>query len=415
MQTFNPEAEMTTFKRTSLTLFLATLIITPLAAQQARELAAKAAEAAPKTKTAKASDSSKPTIELYGYVKLDASYDDSTVAAGNFARWVTSPSAIEPHDHFNMTARQTRLGMRIGRARDGNLIVKGRVEIDFYGGGSENKNQPMLRHGYAEIDWPEKGLNLKAGQTSDLISPLVPTTINYPVAWWAGNIGYRRPQLRVTKTIKTGGASSVSLAAAISRSIGDDFGRLEPGDSGADSGLPTVQIAVSRQFSISGNSSSVGISGHFGKEELHERLGETVPKFDSWSAGIDFSLPLSSKTRFKGELWSGQDLDDYLGGIGQGINRATGESIESKGGWIAIESKPGPKSFIGLGTSMDDPNDDNLVAGSRSKNSSIWINYLRNVRSYLRTGIEVSHWATDYIELENDSALRVQGTLIYSF
>ena len=397
-------------KTTLLVLSIAALPLTPLAAQQA----GREPEPAKKPTTETTADA-KPKIELYGYIKLDASYDDSTIEAGNFARWVASPSTIESHDHFNMTARQTRLGMRIHRERDGNLIVKGRVEIDFYGGGSENKNQPMLRHGYAEIEWPDKGLNLKAGQTSDLISPLVPTTINYPVAWWAGNIGYRRPQLRLTKTVKTGETSSVSLAAAISRSIGDDFGKLEPGDSGADSGIPTIQLAISRQFSLSGRSAGVGISGHYGKEELRERLGDPVPEFDSWSIGLDYSLPLSSKVTLKGELWSGQDLDDYLGGIGQGINRASGEAIEASGGWLAIESKPHPRSFVGIGASIDDPDDDGLVPGSRSKNASIWVNYLYTVRTYLRTGVEVSHWSTDYLERENDSALRVQGTLIYSF
>ena len=267
----------------------------------------------------------------------------------------------------------------------------------------------------AEVEWPSRGLNLKAGQTSDLISPLVPTTINYPVAWWAGNIGYRRPQLRITKTMSTGESGSVVMAAAISRSIGDDFGRLEPGDSGADSGLPTVQLALSRKFSIAGTPAAVGISGHWGKEELRESLGEPVPEFDSWSVGLDYSLPLSSEITLKGELWTGQDLDDYLGGIGQGINRVTGESIRARGGWLAVESTPGPKSFIGIGASIDNPDDDDLLPGARTKNGSVWLNYLYNVRSYLRTGVEISHWATDYIELENDSAVRIQGTLVYSF
>jgi len=357
----------------------------------------------------------RPTFDFYGYLKLDASYDDGVIDTGNFARWVTSPSTIESHDHFSMTARQTRLGVRIGREKDEDMIVKGRVEIDFYAGASENKNQPMLRHGYVEIEWPDKGLNLTAGQTSDLISPLVPTTINYPVAWWAGNIGYRRPQIRITKTVTTGDSGSIVAAAALSRSIGDDFGQLEPGDSGADSGVPTVQLAVTRKFTLAGKPAGVGISGHLGKEELRERLGEVVPTFDSWSLGLDYSLPVSPKVTVKGEVWTGQDLDDYLGGIGQGINLVSGDAIESKGGWLAVEITPGPRSFIGVGVSVDDPKDEDLLPGQRSRNSSVWTNYLYNVRSYLRTGLEISHWATDYIDLEDSSAFRLQSTIIYSF
>jgi hypothetical protein len=337
------------------------------------------------------------------------------IDAGNFARWVASTSLIESHDHFNLTARQTRLGIRVDRQRDGELLVKGRIEIDFYGGGGENKNQPMLRHGYAEIEWPEKGLTVLAGQTSDLISPLFPATINYPVAWWAGNVGYRRPQIRVTRSQATADGGALVLAAALSRSIGDDFGKIEPGDSGADSGVPTVQVALSRQFSRSGKAGAVGISAHWGKEELREQLGEPLLEFDSWSVGLDYSIPLAGRYAFKGEVWTGEDLDDYLGGIGQGINRATGEPISSTGGWMAVEGRPNAKCFVGLGGSVDDPDDDNLPVGSRTRNGAFWATYLYDVRSYLRTGIEVSHWSTDYAGLADESALRVQGTVIYSF
>ena len=136
-------------------------------------------------------------VSLYGTIKLDAAYDTSSIDVGNFARWVESP-AVEDDDQFNLTARQTRLGLRLAGPETEALAASGRVEIDFYEGGEENKNRLMLRHAYMVVDWLEPDIELLAGQTSDLISPLVPMTLNYSVAWWAGNIGYRRPQARLT-------------------------------------------------------------------------------------------------------------------------------------------------------------------------------------------------------------------------
>jgi hypothetical protein len=87
------------------------------------------------------------------------------------------------------------------------IETSGKLEIDFYGGGPENKNLPMMRHAFMKLDWPKRGFSILAGQTSDVISPLVPSTVNYSVAWWVGDIGYRRPQLRLTKAFKAGANS----------------------------------------------------------------------------------------------------------------------------------------------------------------------------------------------------------------
>ena len=83
----------------------------------------------------------------------------------------------------------------------GDLKVMGRFEFDFYNpvttGTNENKSTPQMRHAYGQVtgtDW-----SLLFGQTSDLISPLFPNTLNYTVGWFGGNMGYRHPQLRVTK------------------------------------------------------------------------------------------------------------------------------------------------------------------------------------------------------------------------
>jgi hypothetical protein len=386
-------------------------------------------------------EGSEPKLDVrwYGYIKLDASWDESLIDPGNFARWVASPSEVEEHSHFNMTARQSRLGIDLGREIDEGLEIGGKIEIDFYGGGAENKNQPQLRHAYMDLDWPERDLRLRAGQTSDVVSPLVPTTLNYTVAWWVGNIGYRRPLAALTKSWGADDASRTQLTLAVARTIGDDFGAVDPGDSGADSGLATIQGAVSRSFTAAGRAGRLGISGHWGTENLKEQIGDAELEVDSWSANVDLVVPMGSRFTFKGEAWTGQNLDDYFGGIAQGIDFQTGEAIEAYGGWATVELRASDSVLTSVGFGLDDPDDELLPVGGRSYNQSIWANVLWDIRKVLTFGVELSYWQTDYLstvdklgpgegppgqdpcaeieclEYEDGESFRAQASLIYRF
>ncbi len=360
-----------------------------------------------------------PTIrwDPYGYIKLDASVDSAAIEPGNFARWVANPKLEHQHTHFNITARQTRLGLWILGPEEKSFQARGRVEIDFYGGGGgENRNGVMLRHAYLQVDWADRDLTLIAGQASDIISPLVPRTVNYTVAWWSGNIGYRRPLVSLTKNLRLGdGGSRLILTGGISRTIGDDFKPEEPGDAGSDSGLPTVQGRAAYSWTMAGRSAALGFSGHWGQEDLGTLMGLEDPELDSWSANLDLQIPLGSKATFKAEVFTGDNLDDYFGGVGQGINRDLGREVAATGGWAAFELDATDKARSSVGFGGDDPVDEDLATGARSLNRSVWGNFFYDFTDYLATAAEVSWWATDYKDEEDGTAFRVQGAMIFRF
>jgi outer membrane DcaP-like protein len=271
-------------------------------------------------------------LELYGYIKVDGSYDTSRTNTGNFVTWVDSEISGSSDNEFNMTAKQTRLGMNITGPDDGNLKTSGKVEVDFYGsGGTENKGKIQMRHAYMKLDWPDKDFNIIAGQTSDVISPLNPSTLNYTVLWDAGNIGYRRPQLRFTKGFDLDDERHLETALAITRTIGDDRFRsatVNNAESGEDAGIPTVQARVGLTFPwMDYKPTTLGLSGHWGKEDY-----DTVNKErETWSLNVDLNQPINDKLSIKAEGFVGENLDTYFGGIGQGLNTATGEVIGSRG------------------------------------------------------------------------------------
>ena len=150
-------------------------------------------------------------VEPYGYFKVDLGYDSALSSHGNFAMYVQPQLDGSRTATTNLTARQTRLGLRIQRE-----TLSGIIEFDFYGGGAENKNLPVLRKAY--VDVPISGVELRAGQASDLMSPLVPNTLNYTVLWGSGNVGYRRPIVQISDR-----TDAFVWGIAIARNIGGDL------------------------------------------------------------------------------------------------------------------------------------------------------------------------------------------------
>ena len=261
-------------------------------------------------------------VQFYGYIKADAAYDNSRVTTGNYIVWVDREGNRDD-DEFNLTANETRLGFALTGPKTSGMVTTGKVEFDFFGNyAAENKAKIQMRHAYLQVEWPDSDFSLLAGQTWDVISPLNPSTLNYTVLWDVGNIGYRRPQMRITKSmIVAAPTTKLTLQGAISRTIGRDvLGPGAPSESGEDAGFPTLQGRVGLTFPwLEAGSTAVGVSGHWGREEYDTTASGDSTKFDTWSINLDMLQPITPKVTFKAELFVGDNLGAYFGGIGQTV------------------------------------------------------------------------------------------------
>jgi hypothetical protein len=365
-------------------------------------------------------------LNFYGYVKLDAAYDDSRFSLGNFARWAETESVLRNDSHFNLTANQTRLGVDLAGPTSADFSATGKIEFDLYGSGTgENKPEPMLRHGYVRMDWPKQSLALIAGQTWDIISPLNPTTINYSVAWWQGNIGYRRPQLRLIKTTTLAPDVEFKIDAGISRTITGRkvfFATVNDPDTGADASYPTFAGRAGVSFPVGPKQiASFGVSGHRGVEEIHRPNLSGDDKYDSWSFNADLRLPLSPTLLLQAEVFTGQDLDSYLGGIGQGINTALNRGIDAVGGWASFTLTPSTLWQFNLGASFDDPDDADLTGNAdstrdaRTKNTHFFGNALYSLNAQVQLAFELAWLRTTYKVNAPGEGWRQQFAITYKF
>jgi hypothetical protein len=373
---------------------------------------------------APAKDAAKPSegfeIKSYGYIKLDGTYNDSRVTNGNYVTTVASEGTVNDDNTFNVTARQSRVGVDITAPDYNGFKTKAKVEADFYGDGSaahENKAELMMRHAFLETT--KGGFSFLAGQTSDLISPLSPSSLNYTVGWGAGNIGYRRPQLRLSYNNSFDEFTSILTQIAVTRTSGltnEDLDGNSVND-GDDSGFPTVQgrFALTTK-GAGGKKNIIGISGHFGREELDASATTGAAKdYDSWSGNVDFVIPLSARFTLSGEAFTGKNLDDYFGGILQGINTTTRDEISTTGMWSQINFAVNKELQYNVGYGIDNPDYDDINNTNKDKNSFYFINTMYKVLPMLTIGFEYSYWETEYKGAADGTANRFQTSAIFTW
>jgi hypothetical protein len=356
-------------------------------------------------------------VKFYGYLKFDVAWDDSRTEPGNFVKWVENEAVTEDDPEMNVTANQSRFGFDIGGPESDRIETGGRFEVDFYGGGpGENKANPRMRHAYLWVRWKERDLELIAGQTWDLVGlKNYCPTINLHPGWWAGNIGFRHAQLTVHKTWKME-EHRLEGAFGLTRTIGTDSG-FGPGDSGEDNDFPTLQGRLGLFLPLLAGEAMFALSGHYGGEEYDTAVGDRGEDFDSWSLCFDFTLPLHERVKLNGCFFTGENLDDYYGGIGQGVNTTTSTEIASTGGFINLcLFNLVPSWHFNFGFGIDDPDNDDLNANDRARNMNVYGNAKYWLMEDLMAGLEVAYWETDYLGVDEAAdAIRFQFAMQYWF
>jgi hypothetical protein len=372
---------------------------------------AAAPAAPPAPPLARAGDSS---LAFYGFVRVDAIYDDSRPSAFQTPLFILSEDSstgLRNKENLTLHPRLTRFGMNYNGprvARLSNADISGRIEIDFQNGGRESRAISRFRHAYLQLARDRSTFLL--GQTSDVISPLFPNANADTLMWNAGNLGDRRPQVRYR--YKSGPVTFES-AAGLTGAVDDldlDADGVRDGEASA---LPNLQARVGFD-SREKDRWSVGLWGMRGWQETSRGFGGERT-FVSSGIGADYRLALGKRARLQGEAWSGTGLSDFRGGIGQSINTGTGDTISSRGGWLEFGVDPTSWSTLYLGYTVDDPDDSDVPANGRTKNDAWYVTNRFRFGVPFQIGIEYLRWKTRYRGLALGLDNRFDLYAIYNF
>ncbi|MBI3939833.1 MAG: hypothetical protein HY315_03275 [Acidobacteria bacterium] len=341
-------------------------------------------------------------MRFYGFLRTDLITDQGRPDNSQTPFFVLSEDASARGRHagsFTLHPRLTRLGIRYagpGVESFGSAKLSGQLEIDFQNGGRESRQVIRIRHAHFRLT--HGTFSLLAGQSWDVISPLFPAVNNDTLMWNAGNLGDRRPQVTASLEQKMGQGqflltAGLGLTGAIDALDLDNNGFRD----GEESRRPNIQarMGYSTTSWVDGRRAGFGIWGHRGWARS-TRLAGAHTDFPSQSAGVDFSLPLHDDLAIQGEAWSGRNLSDVRGGIGQGINTQTGSAVRSRGGWVEASFRAYEPLTISPGFTIDDPRDEDLPLQARTRNRAWYIaNRFKFGGSFI-VGADYLRWVTDY-------------------
>lgn len=400
------------------------LIASPAGAQPATPppAAAPAAAAAPK-----------PEIKVtpYGIAYFNVFSNSDAVNNGDIPLF----AAASGPGHAGMTARQSRLGVRVTGAMLGKAKVSGVLEGDFFGGYpavgiGDNMGVFRLRLANARLDWT-KG-SLVVGQDWMIFAPVNPLSISsagIPLFAAAGNPWSRLPQVRAEWKTKT-----VLLQGGVLAPQTGDFNAAffyQPG-SGALSETPFLQGRAAftiANFAASKKVATVGVSGHFGQSRVITPVDREV---DSNGVALDFVLPLGTKVTVQGEAFTGTNLGGFQAGIFQGLvgdGAVLGpagtpvldgpRALDTTGGWVQVTAAVTPAVTIHGGFGTDDPDDADFLTAtrreSRLENTAISVGFQHRASAQVSWGVEYRRLETTYLIGGDRDASHLNAGVTFTF
>ena len=348
----------------------------------------------------------KLTVTPYGWLWGSMKYDSQRTNPGVFTTYVLSPE-VQGEDAMYIDARRSRFGLNIGGPdipMFGGMQSGGKVEIDFIGEFLDNnQSRARLRHVYWEAKNDKHRMLI--GQTWDLMSPLLPRTLNFSVGWAGGNIGFRRAQFLYERKGRFDCGPAWSLAGSLNEDISPDFPTAtDVVRETANYPLIEGRAGLTLNPDAGAMATTIGVSGHCGETGFDFNGTGPAPlnlppqddaRYDTWSYNFDLKMPVTERLSFQAEFFQGENMSPFLGGIGQGVCQCNRQTIGTIGGWADMQYQWNDWFATTVGAGVDDPENSDFYVG-RSYNRFIFVNAIVTLSEHLSTGIEVTDWRTNY-------------------
>jgi len=375
---------------------------------------------------AKAAESTSATIagtkiSLYGRLELNSAFETSTGDSKKL--WsVVAPSPaknadgkkITPEGRTSLSVARTRFGINLeGPSKENEPSIKGRFEADFSGAdGYYNFNGSSgfrIRQSWGSVNFKDIGLTLLFGQTDDVVTPLDPPAVHPSSFNGTGNLGNRRPQIRVTETI---GPIELAVAATHDRTYGytPQTDKKDPSTAtgtaitdSLPSSMPGFQgrLGVKLPASWAGEKANlaVGVGGLYASNEA--AYPDSKNDYDSpepsYMFGADLSLPIIDILTLTGEFFTGQNLSRYgNGSLDQKRAYHEDGGIKSIGWWGGLAAKLPSNISAGLGAGAENLDKKSQTAGKIEGNMFIFANLAYNFTSAAKVTFEFTNFSSDY-------------------
>jgi hypothetical protein len=260
---------------------------------------------------------------------------------------------------------------------------------------------------------------IAGGLQMDIFAPVLPTVLPFSFLAASGNPGIYRGQLRVERFYYPWDDEQITLTAGIS----DPNPTLLSTDAlSEDNGWPNVEVRAAwavgqpQQVGLAPQRPfEVGVSALIG--QMRTTTGDPLAQVvaDVWGTAADFRWRINEYWGLAGEVFAGQGLGTYGGGILQNTNSTTLEAIHATGGWAEIYYYLTPCLHTHWGYGIDDPLDGDLAPTQIARNDTLFANLIWDVTRSVRLAVEFTVRETDYILLPDNDGVGVHTQMQWKF
>ncbi|GHV13098.1 hypothetical protein AGMMS49938_07030 [Fibrobacterales bacterium] len=341
--------------------------------------------------TAFAQDPTVKTVTPYGFARFNAAWSDGI--GGDAPNGTTSAAAkAEKGEYrFGVGATQSRLGFNFaGPSFEGGALLSGKIEGDFAPG------TLRLRQGFANLSFPNVGLNILVGQTWDLFAPNDPNVVNFGSLNTEGDLaGNRKTQIRLTQ--KLGSSADIAVAAVSKKTNSDNSGDY-----------PGVQARIGINAPV-----KFGVSGHYSTgntASADEDHSLDLPA--TWGVAADLSAAVSIIS-LTGEFFYGQNLS-AVAGLGK-THKEDGEDkgTNSLGGFGNIGIQATDKLSFNLGAGIEYAGDN--PENELQTNGAGYANLQYKLAPSATVALEYFRQQSEYVGGAKGNFNRVETSLTYAF
>ena len=334
-------------------------------------------------------DTEKNKLQLYGFFKLDAVYQDAGVNSLTFPRYAV---AGDGNAYFAVT--HSRFGFKYsGTSLDNGMNVSAVLEWDFFDPTSPNQMKLRFRQGYFTLQ--KNSHALLFGQAWDLFSPLGPTTLmTNGYLWQTGNLGFRHAQVRYS-------ISSPRLDFAVSLN-----------DPASSSGWATKMPVLQARLAFKSGGAArvqVGLSGIYGRENARSNFIDPKiigNKVNIDGLGLDWNFILCKHLTLKGEYALGENLAYVSSRSGWFVDYPSQEFAAKNVSAFWSELLLAKNKLSGwLGYAFEDLREEGQLRhyGELKKTSCLLAGVQYAVGSGVSFGLEYSHFLSEIPEHDFDS------------
>ncbi|MBL4712888.1 MAG: hypothetical protein JKX75_10425 [Gammaproteobacteria bacterium] len=316
------------------------------------------------------------TVDMYGFLKLDATYQSDSMNSNTAPRFVTA----DGEGTTNLTAMHSRLGLKwTAPDKFDGWASSAKFEFDLF---SPSRNQMRVRTRQAYFSVAKDSTSWLFGQTWDVCSPLGPTTfMTNGYLWNTGNVGFRRAQIRYTYK---------SDMFSVKLSANDPVGSSSAVGAASTSELPLWQGRLGLML----GKAKLGLSFASGEDKDAAGVDHDIS-----GVSFDFIVPLGGALSVKGEIASGENLAVFL-------SRA-GRDQDVISAWAELVYK-GPQYTGWLGYATEGIDDADLAAATDLQDTTaILLGVSKKMGKNVSMGVEFTSFDS---ELRNGSS--TDGTQI---